>query len=75
MEDPMTRYQISVLDRRRVLFDPADAAHMMEFAAFVKYKTWRSGCPFYLEEPYTDIPTMLYTKVAEYSVRKLLEQV
>lgn len=71
----MTRFQLSVINRQRVVFDPANPDHMLEFAGFVKHQTWRTGCPFYLEDPYTDIPTMLYTKVAEHAVRHLLERV
>lgn len=62
----MRSYKKSVLNiRPRVIFDPNNTEHMVAFANFVKYNNWKSGCPFYLEEPYGDIPTMIYSKVAE----------
>lgn len=71
----MTQYELSVLNRRRVVFNPADTGHLMEFAAFIKYRNWRAGCPFYLEEPYDNIPAMLNAKVARHAVLELLDKV
>lgn len=71
----MTSYHLSVINRQRVVFDPSNPDHILEFAGYAKYRKWKDGCPFYLEDPYTDIPTMLYTKVAQHSVRHLMERI
>lgn len=72
----MRNYRRSVLNiKPRVLFDPNNPNHMVAFAKFLKYNNWKDGCPFYLEEPYTDIPTMLYSKVAERCAGNYMESV
>lgn len=72
----MRTYKKSVLNiRSRVMFDPNNQEHMVAFADFVRYNNWKDGCPFYLEEPYADIPSMLYSKVAEYCVDRHIKVV
>ena len=61
--------------RARVPFDPSNKSHMLDFAKFVKYNTWIGGCSYYLEDPYTDIPTMIKAKIADYTLSKLMEKV
>jgi len=46
-----------------------------DFARFVKYNSWREGCSYYLEDPYTDIPSMIRAKIADYTLSKLVEKV
>ena len=48
---------------------------MLDFAKFVKYNSWVDGCRYLLEDPYSDIPTMIRHKIAEYAVSKLTEKV
>lgn len=48
---------------------------MLDFAKFVKYNSWENGCSYYLEDPYTDIPSMIRAKIADYTLSKLLEKV
>jgi hypothetical protein len=48
---------------------------MLDFAKFVKYNSWRDGCSYFLEDPFTDIPTMIRFKIAEYTLSKLVEKV
>ena len=64
-----------LVTKERVEFNPKNRKHMLDFAKFVKYNNWVHGCSYYLEEPYTDIPTMIHAKIAEYSVSKLLAKV
>lgn len=59
----------------RVIFDAKNKKHMLDFAKFVKYNSWVDGCRYLLEDPYTDIPTMIRHKIAEYAVSKLTEKV
>ena len=59
----------------RVLFNPRDRKHMLDFARFVKYNNWKDGCAYYLEDPYTDIPTMIRAKIADAVVGSFAEKV
>ena len=69
-------YRRSVLaPRARVPFDPRNRNHMLDFARFVKYNCWKGGCSYYLEDPYTDIPSMIRAKIADYTLSKLVEKV
>jgi hypothetical protein len=72
----MTNYRKSVLaPKPRVLFDPRNKNHMLDFAKFVKYNSWRDGCSYYMEDPYSDIPTMIRAKIADFVVANLTEKV
>ena len=72
----MSTYRNSVLaPRSRVIFDPSNNKHMLDFARFVKYNGWKSGCQYYLEDPYSDIPSMIRAKIADYTLSKLVEKV
>ena len=64
-----------LVHKNRVAFNPKNRKHMLDFAKFVKYNNWVDGCNYYLEEPYTDIPTMIQAKISDYSVSKLLSKV
>jgi hypothetical protein len=69
-------YRRSVLaPKERVKFDPRNRKHMIDFARFVKYNTWRDGCSYFLEDPYTDIPSMIRAKIADHTLSKLVEKV
>ena len=69
-------YRRSVLaSKPRIQFDPGNQKHMLDFARFVKYNSWREGCSYYLEDPYTDIPTMIRAKITDHALSKLLEKV
>jgi hypothetical protein len=56
----------------RVIFDPNNHEHRLDYAAFLKYNGWRSGCPFLLEDPYEDIPTMINAKITENALKSLM---
>lgn len=69
-------YRSSVLaPKPRVTFDPSNNKHMLDFARFVKYNNWKNGCAYYLEDPYSDIPSMIRAKIADYTLSKLVEKV
>lgn len=56
----------------RIRFDPECYQHRLAYAIYLKYNGWRDGCPFLLEEPYEDIPTMINAKLAAASVKPLM---
>lgn len=64
-----------VVPRTRIVFDPSNRKHMLDFAKFVKYNSWEDGCSYYLEDPYSDIPTMIRAKIADFVVANLAEKV
>lgn len=69
-------YRKSVLvPKERVLFDPRNRKHMLDFAKFVKYNGWKDGCDFYLEDPFTDIPSMIRSKIADSILSIYMEKV
>ena len=69
-------YHHSILaSKTKVSFDPSNKKHMLDFAKFVKYNGWRNGCSYVLEDPFTDIPTMIRFKIADYTLSKLVEKV
>ena len=59
----------------RIVFDPANYQHMLDYAGFLKYNNWRNGCKFLLEDPYEDIPTMIRTKIVDYRIKQFIDQV
>jgi len=69
-------YRRSVLaSKPRIKFDPDNRKHMLDFARFVKYNNWKDGCSYYLEDPYADIPSMIRSKIVDYTLSKLVEKV
>jgi len=63
------------IPKARVVFDPSNNAHMVDFARFIKYNGWKDGCSYFLEDPFTDIPSMIYSKIANYTLTKYMEKV
>lgn len=72
----MNLYRNSVLiPKPRVAFDPSNKDHMLDFARFTKYNNWKNGCSYYLEDPYSDIPTMIRAKISDFVLSRLVEKV
>ena len=63
--------RLSILEshnQARSRFDPANKAHLKELRFFMTSGKWQHGCPFYLEEPYLEIPAMCYQRLAEHTL-------
>lgn len=56
------------LTQQRREFDPSNKVDQAELAYFMKHSTWRDTCPFFLEYPYGDIPTMCMVKFTRHSL-------
>lgn len=54
-----------ITQRARIRFDSKNPNHIKTYWDFVKTGKWKDGCPFMLEWPFFDIPTMIKTKVVE----------
>lgn len=58
----------------RVNFNPANKQHRLDYAQFIKYNNWKTGCQYLLEEPYMDIPTMIQDKLVRYYLKPMMEK-
>lgn len=54
----------SLVHRRR--FDPSRKEDLNELKYFISHSKWKSGCPFYLEDPWSDIPIMCKEKYTQH---------
>jgi hypothetical protein len=63
------------VDRARVIFDPAIESHLLDYAKFLKYSSWKDGCNYLLEDPYMDIPTMINEKIVNRFLTEYTEKV
>lgn len=56
---------------QRRLFEPSSNEDMKVVRRFLHDNKWENGCPFYLEWPYMDIPSMLKDKITTYTLKRL----
>jgi hypothetical protein len=52
-------------------FNPADKKDLQEFKHFKQKGKWKNGCPFYLEDPFVEIPAMCESKFTIYMLDKM----
>jgi hypothetical protein len=52
-------------------FSPANIEDLKELKYFKEHGKWRSGCPFYLEDPYVEIPVMCDAKYTNFMLSKI----
>ena len=52
-------------------FNPANIEDLRELKHFKEKGNWRSGCPFFLEDPYVDIPVMCDSKYTNFMLSKI----
>lgn len=57
--------KLTFLNVRR-MFDPSDKKDCDELKYFIANTKWKSLCPFLLEDPYHDIPTMCKEKFTKH---------
>ena len=61
----INRFQSWTINQRRI-FNPSNKEDLKLVRNFLNTNRWgSSGCPFYLEWPFEDIPYMLKTKITE----------
>lgn len=65
------QYSMLNILRQRRLFDVSKRSDLLEFKYFVENNKWREGCPFYVEYPWEDIPSMCKDKFAAHMLSKL----
>ena len=52
-------------------FNPADKKDLQELKFFKQKGKWKNGCPFYLEDPFVDIPAMCESKFTRHMLEKM----
>ena len=56
---------------QRHQFDPSSKDDMKIVRKFLHNMKWENNCPFYLEWPYLDIPTMLKDRITKHTLKGL----
>jgi hypothetical protein len=56
---------------QRHQFDPSSKDDLKIVRKFLHDSKWENNCPFYLEWPYLDIPSMIKDKITEYTLKGL----
>jgi len=54
-------------------FDPSSKADLLELKYFKDNGKWKNGCPFYIEDPFIEVPAMCYYKYTEYMLSQIKE--
>jgi hypothetical protein len=65
----MNRIETWNINQRRI-FDP-DSVEDMQIVKKYLYEMKWNNCPFYLEWPYLDIPSMIKDKITEHTLNSL----
>lgn len=54
-----------LLKSEKCYFDEFNPSHVREYANFIdNNRSWKTGCPFKLEEPFISIPHMIESKLS-----------
>lgn len=64
MNMTLTTFRRSFNPRRE--FDPSSNEDLMELKHFRTTGKWKNGCPFYIEDPFIEVPAMCYHKFTNY---------
>jgi len=56
----------------RVEFDPSKADHLKQFQQFLDTGKW-SGCPFRLDDDYKSVPGMIFDKIKNELMRRVVK--
>lgn len=63
------RYSKLSGQRQRRLFNPNNKEDLDELKYFLKNMKWRDGCPFFVEDPWEDIPAMCKDKYTRHMLK------
>jgi hypothetical protein len=61
--------QFKLYQRRH--FEPSNNDDMKVVRKFFHSNKWDDGCPFFLEWPYLDIPSMIKDRITQYTLKGL----
>ncbi len=65
------RYSLLNAVNTRRLFDPTRDEDLRELKHYIDTNQWISGCPFYLDEYWDNIPVMCMHKYAQHMLSQL----
>jgi hypothetical protein len=68
----LTTFRKNFAQRRE--FNPAKVADLTELKYFKDNGKWKSGCPFYLDDPFIEVPAMCESKFTAYMLQKMLNK-
>lgn len=54
-------------------FDPSNREDLKALKYFKDNGKWKGACPFYLEDPYIEVPAMCESKFTDYMLSKVLK--
>jgi hypothetical protein len=54
-------------------FNPARNEDLIELKYFKDKGKWKSGCPFYLEDPFIDVPAMCASKFTDFMLERTIK--
>jgi len=52
-------------------FDPSSKKDLLELKYFKDNNKWKDGCPFYLQDPFLEIPAMCERMYTNYMLSRL----
>jgi hypothetical protein len=52
-------------------FNPSLKEDLMELKFYKQNGKWKNGCPFFLEDPFVEIPAMCENKFTNYMLEKI----
>ena len=52
-------------------FDPSSREDLLELKYFKDTGKWKNGCPFYVEDPFIEVPAMCYFKYTDYMLSQM----
>ena len=65
----LTTFRRAFNERRE--FDPSKKHDLLELKHFKQTGKWKEGCPFFLEEPFIEVPAMCDSKYTNYMLTKV----
>ena len=52
-------------------FNPSSIKDLQELKFFKENNKWKTGCPFHIDDPYLEIPSMCDNKFTNYMLSKM----
>ena len=52
-------------------FNPSSTKDLQELKFFKENNKWKTGCPFHIDDPYLEIPSMCDNKFTNYMLSKM----
>jgi len=56
-------------------FNPTSSTDLAQYKGFMETGSWANGCPFILEWPYHDVPTMIKQRIVERHLNTIISTV